>query len=296
MRHESAARCALAALLFLPLVSGDGAGQGMREEPVLTARHLNANASVKVFNPTGAVRLIGWSHDSLEVRGNVAPRKRYFASGDANGVKLGVDEAGAGEAPAHGDITIRLPRDAHVAVKTVNGNIDATDASGWFYTIAGVVHVAGTASSVEVESMRGDVELSVSGPWLRARSGEGRVTLRGAVKDVDVSTISGSLDVAGGGIMRGQFASVSGDINFAGAPATGAILDLSNHSGAVEFAWPRSAPGTFTLSTVEGTIVNAFASLRPVSQPQRSVRFSLGRGGADVTVRTFKGAIRVRPE
>jgi hypothetical protein len=33
-----------------------------------------------------------------------------------------------------------------------------------------------------------------------------------------------------------------------------------------------------------------------VSQSERSVRVTFGKGGADVAVRTFKGAIRMRPQ
>jgi hypothetical protein len=291
-----AVRFVFASTLLSALVGAGGGAVVARGDPVLTARHLNQRSSIKVFNPTGAVRLVGWDHDSLEVRGEVSPRKRYFAAGDANGMKLGVDEASAGEAPAHGDLTIYLPRGTQVAVKTVNGDIFATDVSGWFYTIAGAVHVAGTAASIEVEAMRGDVDLNATVPWLHARGGSGHVVVRGAAKDVDVSTISGALDVAGGETMRGQFASVSGDIRFAGAPAAGAILDFSNHSGAIDLALPRASSGTFTLSTITGTITNGFAQLRSVAQEERAVHVNLGRGGADVTVRTFKGAIRLRPQ
>lgn len=284
------------AVMLAVLVAVADVGVRAQGLPLLTARHLDSRASVKVFNPTGAVQLVGWDRDSLEVRGIVSPRSGYYVAGDAKGVKLGVNEADAGAPPAHGDITIHLPRGASVSVKTVNGAIDATDATGWFYTIAGAVRMRGTAKSIEIETMRGDVELNAAVPWLRARAGSGHVSVHGAAQDVDVSTISGSLDVATGEIARGQFASVSGDIHCVGAPAAGAILDFSDHSGAVEFALPRSATGRFTLSSVTGTIVNGFTSVRPVSRDQRSVRFTLGRGDADVTVRTFKGAIHVRPE
>lgn len=287
---------ALAALLVVPAVGGGVGGTGARTDPVLTARHLNAGASMKVFNSTGAVRLIGWSHDSIEVRGDVSPRNAYFAVGDARGMKVGVNDALPGEPGPHGDIAIYLPRGTQVSVKTVNGDIEASDVSGWFYTIAGAVRVSGEAATIEVEDMRGDVDLNATVPWVHARGGAGHVTVRGAVQDADVSTISGALDVRGGEIVRGQFASVSGAIHWAGAPAEGAILDFSDHGGAVDLVLPRATTGAFALSTVEGTIANGFVSARPVSQQQRSMRFRIGQGGGDVTVRTFKGAIRVRPQ
>ena len=278
------------------IVSGAAAAGGVHEDRVLTARHLGRHAAVKVFNFAGAVRLVGWNRDSLEVRGDVSPRKRYFAGGDTSGVKLGIDEAGPGELPSHGDLTIYLPIGAQVAIKTVNGSIDATDVSGWFYTIAGAVRVGGSATSIEVEDMRGDVDLGVIAPWVRARGGSGRLVFRGASKDVDVSTISGALEVSGGEIVRGQFASVSGDIRFEGAPAPGAILDFSDHSGGVDLALPASASAAFSLTSITGTIVNGFAALRPAAQGTHAARVTLGRGGADVTVRTFRGAIRLRPQ
>jgi DUF4097 and DUF4098 domain-containing protein YvlB len=290
------ARYALAALLAVPAIGFGVSGKIGRKDPVLTTRHLNAGASIKVFNAAGSVRLIGWSHDSIEVHGAVSPRSAYFAVGDVRGMKIGVDDPRPGEQVPHGDIAIYLPRGTQVSVKTVNGDIDASDVSGWLYTVAGAVHVSGTAATMEVEDMRGDVDLNATVPWLRARGGAGRMTVRGAVRDADVSTISGALDVPGGGIIRGQFASVSGDIRWAGAPAVGAILDFSNHSGTVDLALTRGASGAFTLSTIEGTIANAFAQVRPVSQEQRSAHFRIGSGGGDIAVRTFKGAIRLHQQ
>jgi hypothetical protein len=285
----------LAVLVAVPTGVASSRSATPPREPVLTARHLNRRASIKVFNAAGAVRLIAWAHDSLEVLGTITPARRYYAGGDANGVKFGVEEP-PGSKPARGDLTVFLPAGTEVSVKTANGDIDATDVSGWFYTIGGHVHVSGTATSIDIEAMRGDVEVRATVPWLRARSGEGRMTVRGALQDVDASTISGALDVASETILRGQFASVSGEIHYAGAPAARAILDFSDHSGAVDLAIAPSASGTYSLSTVTGTISTAFTPVRPVSQSEHAVRLNLGRGGADVTVRTFKGAIRVHPQ
>jgi hypothetical protein len=131
---------------------------------------------------------------------------------------------------------------------------------------------------------------------MRARTGEGHLLLRGRPEDVDAATISGTLDIATTTPMRGQFSSVSGDIHYAGAPAGGAIFEFSNHSGAVDMALPPSTAGTFALSTVAGAIENRLSRVTPVATPPRSLRLTLGRGGASVTVRTFKGAIRLRPE
>jgi len=54
----------------------------------------------------------------------------------------------------------------------------------------------------------------------------------------------------------------------------------------------------FDLSTIGGTIENGFTDARPAASSTtrtRTLRVRLGSGGAHVTVRTFKGAIRLNP-
>jgi len=144
--------------------------------------------------------------------------------------------------------------------------------------------------------MNGNLDLNVETPWMRARTGDGHLLLRGAPQDVDAATIAGTLDIATQTVLRGQFSSVSGDIHYVGSPASGGIFEFSNHSGAVDLLLPRDAAGTFALSSIVGQIENGFTNVRPAASTTHSMRLTLGRGGANVTVRNFKGAIRLRPE
>jgi hypothetical protein len=178
----------------------------------------------------------------------------------------------------------------------VTASIDGTGVTGWFYTVSGAVHLSGAATSIEVESMKGSLDLDVTTPWMRARTGDGHLLLRGAPQDVDAATIGGTLDIATQTIVRGQFSSVSGDIHYVGSPASGAIFEFSNHSGVVDMLLPRTASGAFTLSSIVGAIENGFTQVRPASSTPHALRLTLGRGDASVTVRTFKGAIRLRSE
>jgi hypothetical protein len=155
--------------------------------------------------------------------------------------------------------------------------------------------MSGSATYVEAESMKGNLDLNANVPWLRAKTGEGHLLLRGRPQDVDASTITGTLDIATATIMRGQFTSVSGDIHYAGAPPSGAILEFSNHGGGVDLLLPATASGVFALSSISGIIENSLPGVRPAAAP-RAMRVTLGRGDASITVRTFKGAIRLRPQ
>ena len=140
--------------------------------------------------------------------------------------------------------------------------------------------------------MDGSLDLDVSCLWVRARTGSGRLLLRGEPEAADLSTISGDLSVATSFLLRGQFTSVTGDIRYAGSPAPGGIVDLSDHSGSVELLLPANSSAALT-SSVEGPIENGFTRARAAEANPRSMKLSLGLGEAQFTVRTFKGAIRL---
>jgi len=272
------------------------AAQDVDDGPVLRARHASARLQVKVINLAGAVRLVGWDKDSIVVRGRIARSDDFYFGGRDSVIKFGIDERSDGRPLGLSDLVVYLPRHAQTSLKTVDGDITGSNVSGWFYTVAGNVRLGGSASTIEVQSMSGNVDLNVVTPWIHARTGDGNLLVRGEPQDVDASTIGGTLSIASSAILRGQFGSVAGNIQYAGAPAASAIFDFSNHSGAIEFLLPRSVSGVFSLSSITGPIENGFTQVRPVAATPRSIRLSLGNGGAQISARTFKGAIRLRPQ
>lgn len=265
--------------------------------PVLRARALDATAAVKIFNPAGSIRLVGWDRDSILVRGRIAPGERFFFGGSASGVKFGIDDAVTTRDSRPSELVVYLPRASRISAKSASASITGRDVSGWFYSVTGSIRLAGVATSIEAETMDGSIDLDVAAPWVRARTGNGSLTLRRAVADADLATIAGPLNVAAANVRRGRFSSVTGDIRMLGAPPTDALLELSNHEGAVDLLLPRSVSGTFELSTIGGTIENGFTEARPaMSSPRsRALRVRLGDGGAHVAVRTFRGPIRLTP-
>lgn len=286
------------AAVLLSVASAAPRMQSQAQEPLLRARALGPTASVKIFNPAGSVRIVGWDHDSIVVRGRVPRGERFFFGGSAQGVKFGVEDRIDGQDSPPCSLVVYVPRRSHLSVKTASANITGTDISGWFYSVSGAIHLSGSATSIEAETMGGNLSLDVVTPWVRARTGDGHLLLRGAPQDADASTIAGTLDIASTAILRGRFASVTGDIHYVGAPPTGGIFELSNHSGSVDLLLPQQAGGVFDLSTVTGEIENGYTQLRPIADAAgrgRSLHLELGRDGGHITVRTFKGTIRLRP-
>jgi len=276
------------------LACGAAAAGAQRGPAVLRAQHLSATAPIKVFVPTGRLTLVTWDAESIQVLGTVGRGERLYLAGDARGVKVGIMDHADGTPVSASALTLMVPRRSQVSVKAVSAAIDAHDVSGWFYTVSGPIRLTGTASSVDVESMAGDVALDVTAPWVRARTGGGRLAIAGAPEDLDAATVRGRLDVQHAAVVRGRFASVDGDIRFDGAPPAGAVYDFSNHAGGVALVLPDSASALMDLSTIVGSIANGFTQVRPAAGPSGAggaLHLRLGSGAARVTVRTFKGTI-----
>jgi hypothetical protein len=277
------------------------ASRGSRDI-VLEARRVGPTIPLKIYGIAGSIRLIGWDRDSLVITSQSRPADFFFHH-DSGGIKVGLDQYRFGieqantaenARPIH--FVVYLPKQSRVAVKSVSGEIDASDVSGTFTSASGTIQLRGTTATLDVTSVTGDIDLNASASWVRAQTGgPGRVIVRGAVQDVDASTVDGELDIATPAVMRGRFASVTGDIRYAATPAPGSIFDFSNHSGAVDMALPRDASALLDLSSVSGTVENSIGTARPAAGGARSMRVTLGRGDAQMTVRTFKGTVRLRP-
>lgn len=291
MRFSIPVLAFIAALAAARAIPGQTADDG----PVLRGRPLAATAPVKLFIPSGTVRLTAWDRDSLVVRGRLAKNATLYVGGsDSGGLKLAV-EARGNEPAGPSSLVIYMPRRSQVSIKGADLNLTATDVTGWFYTVSGPIVVRGTVSSVDAESMTGSIDLDVVAPWARVKTGQGNLLIRGAPQDVDASTIGGTLDIASSDVLRGRFSSVTGDIRYAATPAPRSLFEFSNHSGAVDLLLPRDASARLELSSVQGEIANGFTQVRPASVTPHALRLRLGNGDAQMTIRTFRGTVRLRP-
>lgn len=81
-----------------------------------------------------------------------------------------------------------------------------------------------------------------------------------------------------------------------GSPTNRSIFEFSNHSGAIDFVFGRYTSTVLEASSVSGPIENGIASVQPVSSGPHSLRLAIGRGEAQMTVRSFKGPIRLRTQ
>ncbi len=185
-------------------------------------------------------------------------------AGRGNGRRTDVD----GDGPCRGnngnidgddaaiDFTVRVPAGVKLAANTVSGDIVAE----------------GLRSPVDVGSVSGDVRVSTSGP---ARA----------------STVSGDVTAAFGQTDGDEmdFASVSGDVTLRLAGSVGAEVEAQTLSGEIHSDFPLRR-GHMTDDDDDDDDDNGINIDVRIGQ---SARGTIGRGGAELSVTTISGDIRL---
>jgi len=269
---------------------GPGAAAQARPAPIIRIEQrwpFAADGSVRIVNPAGRIRVIGWDVDTVAVSGHGAGA--FAADGNGSVRKLVVT--------GRADLEVHLPRGARVWVKSAAADIDVVGVDGTLdlNSVSGAIQVVGTPVDVTAETMDGRVELAGGTGRARVKTVSGSILLRGASVDLGASTLSGTIVVraagwqrGGTGVQRGTFESVTGDVRFDGELGRGGIVELESQSGAIHLRVPGTTVADFDLLTIGGSIANGLTS----DAPQRgTLRFATGAGGAQVTIRSFKGSI-----
>jgi hypothetical protein len=285
---------ALVALVATPVASG-------AQERIDRGYPLGAKGSVKIFNFAGSISVIGWERDSVSVTGTLHYGARFFGGGGRDGIKLGV-ESGISTKSVGGDLVVRVPATSLVWVRgaqtgvSVEGVIGSVDVG----TVSGRVRVSGAPSELIVETMDGALDIEGSPGILRAKTAAGALTWRGAGTEAALSSVSGRISAEGGPLGRARIETISGDISVLAALRGDAMLTIESHSGSVELRLPKGVPTRVTadVSTLSGPGIKPAAA---VASPKRAAPRKLDFNGAgdgeaaEVTVRSFKGGLRIVP-
>ena len=120
------------------------------------------------------------------------------------------------------------------------------------------------------------------------------VSLKGARKEVEASTVNGTLTVTGGAFERAKLETVNGRITFDGELLHHATLDVESVGGSVELRLPASTGADVTINTFSGTIRNAWGvEGRRTSHHtnEQELTFTAGSGGATVAIQTLSGDV-----
>jgi hypothetical protein len=291
-------RVNLALILVLGLIPEAAFAQS-REQRIDRRMAVDQDVSIRIHNMAGSVRIEAWNRDTLAISGTIsdAASNRFFVGGSRRAAKMGIEgPLELDQAPAH--LYIRVPARAKVWVKSATANITMNGLQGGIdaFSTSGNIRFEGNPDQLNVETMDGNVDVTAGGTWVRAKTASGTITIRGPGEDVGATTVSGTISMLSSGMRRARIESVTGDLSFSGWLTRDGALAIENHSGTIDILLPSDIYADFELSSYHGTIRNEFRPYTPsAGQGSAEQVFSNGGGGgADISVRTFKGSIVLR--
>lgn len=292
-------RLLLVALVAAPLASLAA------QQKVDIQRAAVPTVSVRLGGALSNVRIIGWDRDSISIVGTIGAGSHFYsgamnAVGPLQGMK-GFVEAPDESAVRANKLEVRVPTRARVWVKAGSADIEASGVTGGLdlNIVGGSVKVSGAPRELIVESMDGTVTLNATPEFARVKTATGDVILQGGGEDVTLTTVSGAIRTGDGTVQRGRFESVTGSIVFANSIARGGDAKFDTHSGSIELRLAPRADLEIDAASVTGTIENAWTQSRPIAGREgrgMELGFSSGMGGARVTIRSFKGNVKLAPK
>lgn len=292
-------------LLFLAAVPF--ASRAAAQQQVDIRRAAIPNVSVRLGGEFSSLRIVAWQHDSIALTGVVGAGTRVDGgslngSNPATGMKYFVDAADDANAAAN-RLELRVPRGARVWAKAGSATIVAMGVTGGLdlNIIGGSVQVGGQPRELVIESMDGSVTFTGHADYARIKTATGNIVFNGGGDDVSLTTVSGVITVASGDrpATRIRLESVTGPLAYVGGFARGGDARFDTHAGAVDLHVPRGAAMSVDAVTMTGTIENGWSKARPIAGREgrgMELGFSSGMGGASVSVRSFKGNVRLLPD
>lgn len=247
----------LCLLLALPVAAGT--------RSIDESRKANPDADVSIELIAGKVRVVGWNRDEVRVTGTINDRWEEFEmTGDEADISIEISppEGKHRNIELDADIEVRVPAGVELSFETVSAPITLEGLTGAvsIETVSGSVKVRSDLEELEIEAISGIVEIEATS---RLRS-------------ASVEMVSGRIEMTGD-------LHPSGDYSF------------SSVSGSITLRVPANASADYEIETFSGSIDNAFGPRPEKAEllPSKSLSFSVGSGGADVTIETLSGSIRL---
>ncbi len=206
------------------------------------------------------------------------------------------------------DYTIALPSGASVGVRTVSGNVRVSNVKGELRaeSISGDVNASAIGRLRAMKSVSGNIDISdADAEDIVANTVNGDVIVRNLkARSMDLESVSGNLRFSDTQCDRVSLKTISGDIDYAGRLARSGRYEMQSHSGDVRITPIGNAAFDLEANTFSGDVRSDFPlTLRgavgnnltagPGPRFNRTVRGTLGDGGAMLSIRSFSGDIAI---
>lgn len=271
-------------------------------EEVTRKNAADPKGQVDIVNVAGNVEVVGWDRAEVEVHadlGRNVERLDFKTEGARTLIKVVLPKMSGSSGSS--ELIVRIPRDSSLNVNTVSAD----------QTISGVrggQRLQAVSGGIETEFGPGDLEAkTVSGDILargtdgkgsvRATSVSGDIQLDKVGAELDLNTVSGDMTVrVAERLERARIKTTNGNLDLTGALGKEARVDAEAINGDLRFTLRGDINAEFDIETFNGDIDNCFGPKPSRTReygPGNELRFTQGKGDAQVRVKTLNGAVGI---
>lgn len=283
------------------LVANSAYAYPSNDSSVNQTRAATANASVRVNNIAGSIKVQGWNNNQVRVTGTLTGDVTLDIHGSADDLEIRAVYPNNSHNQSEADLTIQVPVASRLTVNTVSADIGASGLSGraQLDSVSGDVTLNSHAGDIAAKSVSGEVTITGSAPGAHVygHSISGDVKISSVDGDVQAESISGTVKVFGSHVDRVRLNSTSGNVEFSAALAKSGSYSFNSTSGNLSLAFPRTPDARFDIYSFSGDINNNFgprAQRTSEFGPGMELHFTSGKGDAQVTAHTLSGNITLR--
>ncbi len=241
-------------------------------------RRLDAasDGDVSISNIAGSVEVTGWSRNEVEVTGTLGKNvEELIFERDGNEIEIKVR---APKGHGHGissDLVIKVPEQSAIEVVGVSADIEIQNVLGEqrLQSVSGDIESEIGAADVDMTTVSGDVEVQGDGVAGHAElsSVSGDVEGQNLAGEVVADSISGDVVLVDGSFERVRLETVNGDIVFDAGLSDDGSFSLETINGDLDIKFNDSISARFDVETFNGDISNCFGP-----EPVRTSKYTPG--------------------
>lgn len=244
----------------------------------------------------GDIDVKTWSRNSVRVVGDPGSRGRIEIERSATA--LSVRTSGRRGPPPSADLELTVPAWMALDVSGVYGDITIAGARGAITaeTVQGDVSAEGGEGLVSVKSVQGGVSLTGAKGRIEANSVNSDVQVTRCSGEISAESVNGDVTLRETEATALSATSVNGSLEYQGPIRSGGRYLLSTHNGDITLGIAEGTSAAVSVSTFNGEFESEFPVTITQTRKGKRFNFTLGSGGAQVTLESFQGTISlVRP-
>lgn len=291
------------AILGAALVAAPAAAQSRLEREVAAA----PDARIEVANVRGTIEIEAWDEPRIAIAGTLGEGSELKVEGEGAAVSIRIETPdgkgwrwwGSGGVVADTRLQLKVPRAAALEVDAVSAEVRIDGIEGsrelGIDSVSGDVRLSAGTARLKVSSVSGDVEIQSAAPRAILESVSGDIVARGLSGEIDLETVSGDARIEAGEVDRLDVSTVSGSLEVLATPRGAATFKGETMSGELTLRLPAELSARIAAETFSGGIRSDFGSVDEAEHgPGKRLRATVGDGAARIELETFSGDLEIR--